>query len=86
VRRDRHYQEKWNWTNADPFAWSKRSQLNNNHGKFGRVSGHIVALSTIFSQYLILRLLLFWSEHARNARSIIPSARSCLRAYIGFLP
>jgi hypothetical protein len=33
-----------------------------------------------------LRLLLFWSEHGRNARSIIPSARSCLSVYIGFMP
>jgi hypothetical protein len=55
------------------------------HGNFGRVSSHTVALSTIFSRHLIFWLLLFWLEQGHNARSIIPSAWSCLSVYTGFM-
>ena len=76
--RDPHYREEWNWTDLDASGWSDNSQLNNDHGKIGRVSGHPVALSTIFSRYVIFRLLLFRPKQGCNARSIIPRARSTL--------
>jgi hypothetical protein len=60
--------------------------LNNDHEKIGRVSRHPVAPSTMFSRHLIFWLLLFWSGQRRNAKSIIPSARSCLNVYSRFLP